>query len=299
MNLAPVILFAYKRLDTLKKTIEALQKNNLASQSDFYVFSDAAKTIKDEDAVRKVREYLRTICHFKSFIIEEAEVNKGLANSIIQGVTKVFEKHDFVIVIEDDLVTSTNFLNFMNDSLQKFQYESSVFSIAGYSFDLNLTQSIHTDTYFLNRGWSWGWATWKDRWEKIDWEISDYHTFIKNREERKAFSKGGSDLNKMLDKQMSGKLDSWAIRWIYNQYKMKGLTIYPVYSKVKNEGFGKDATHTIGSSRRYKPFFDEEAKTTFTYPENLAITNIAQLKFQRKMGYFSRIKSKIETLLRL
>ena len=103
----------------------------------------------------------------------------------------------------------------------------------------------------------------------------------------------------MLNKQMSGKLDSWAIRWFYNQFKRNGLTLYPVYSKIKNEGFGQDATHTSGSSKRYLPQFDEELNINFLHPDEIELTIVAQKRFQRKMGIIARIRSKIETILGL
>jgi hypothetical protein len=299
MKLAPIVLFTYKRLDTLTQTVEALQKNYLAKESELIIFSDAAKGNIDQYAVEIVRTYLKTINGFKSIIIHEAEQNKGLANSIINGFSQVLETHDSAIVMEDDLVSSPNFLNFMNESLMKYKDNNNVFSISGFSFDLKLNEKLIKDSYFLNRGWSWGWATWKDRWESVDWEISDYDKFIQNKVARKEFSKGGSDLNGMLEKQMAGKLDSWAIRWFYNQFKKNGVTLYPVYSKIKNEGFGDNATHTSGSSRRYIPLFDLTSNTKFSFPSKTAITKEAQKRFRRRMGYLARIRSKIETILGL
>ena len=299
MTLAPIILFTYKRLDTLQLTVDALKKNYLAKDSDLIIFSDAAKTSKDQVAVNNVRTYLKTISGFKSITINEANTNKGLANSIIDGVSLVLQQHESVIVLEDDLVSSPNFLNYMNEALSFYKYENAVFSISGYSFNLELSDKIKEDSYFINRGWSWGWATWRNRWEQIDWEINDYSNFIQNKNERREFSKGGSDLNAMLDKQMTGNLDSWAIRWFYNQYKVKGLTLYPVQSKIFNAGFGKEATHTVGSSKRYIPVLDKGDKISQTFPNKIEINNLAQKKFQKKMGYLSRLKSKIETLLKL
>ncbi|MEY4572063.1 MAG: hypothetical protein RLZ10_1289 [Bacteroidota bacterium] len=299
MKLAPIVLFTFKRLDTLKQTIEALEKNYMAKESELIIFSDAAKGDADKIAVEKVREYLVTIHGFKKIIIHEAKQNKGLAQSIIDGVSQVLKTHDSVIVLEDDLVTSPNFLNFMNESLIKYLNIENVFSISGFSFDLKFKEKFYSDSYFLNRGWSWGWATWKDRWEKVDWKIIDYNSFINNKTARKNFSKGGSDLNGMLDRQMTGKLDSWAIRWFYNQFKLNGLTLFPVHSKIVNEGFGKDATHTTGSSRRYIPNFDTSNKTKFIFPEKIEVSEVALKRFQLKMGYLSRVRSKIETLLGL
>lgn len=298
-QLAPIVLFTYKRLDTLKQTVEALQQNYLAADSDLYIFSDAAKGDLDSVGVTQVRNYIQLVSGFKSITIYESQLNKGLATSIIEGVSQILKDHEAVIVLEDDLVSTNNFLDFMNQSLLTFKNEEAVFSVSGFSFNLKTTDNYKYDTYFLNRGWSWGWATWRDRWDKIDWEIHDYSEFIKNRKAQKTFSEGGSDLNGMLKKQMNKELDSWAIRWFYNQYKYKGLTVYPVKSKILNEGFGENATHTKGSSRRYMPVLDIENKRSFNFASKIEITEVAQRKFQLKMGNFSRLKSKIETYLKL
>ncbi|MFE3869274.1 sugar transferase [Flavobacterium sp. LS2P90] len=299
MKIAPIVLFTYKRLDTLQHTVEALQKNYLALESDLYIFSDAAKAELDADAIGAVRKYIHSINGFNSITIYESQLNKGLATSIIEGVSQILKVHDSVIVLEDDLVSTNNFLDFMNQSLVKFEKEKTVFSISGFSFNLGIEDKYKFDTYFLNRGWSWGWATWRDRWNEIDWEIQDYSEFIKDRRAQKLFSEGGSDLNRMLKNQMTNNLDSWAIRWFYNQYKCQGLTVYPIKSKILNEGFGINATHTKGSSTRYLPFLDTSNKRTFIHPSMIEMTGIAQQKFQIKMGLFSRLKSKIETYLGL
>lgn len=85
VSFAPIILFAYKRLNTLKRTVDSLQHNMLKSESELFIFSDAAKTGKDVLAVEEVRAYLETISGFKSIRILEAKENKELANSIIEG----------------------------------------------------------------------------------------------------------------------------------------------------------------------------------------------------------------------
>lgn len=296
---APVLLFTYKRLDKLKLTVEALAANYLAKESDLFIFSDAAKQTADEGVVNCVRSYLKTISGFKNITIIEATKNKGLANSIISGVTEVMKRHEKVIVIEDDLRTTQNFLSYMNEALNFYCAEEKVFSVSGYSFNLGVREHQNADAYFLNRGWSWGWATWKDRWCKVDWEVSDYSSFRKDRKRRSQFTKGGSDLNSMLDSQMSGRLDSWAIRWFYSQFKYSGLTLYPVLSKVYNEGFDEDATHTNGSEKRYIPRLDTKNSQIFSFPKLIEVDEFYQKAFQRKMGIRERIVSKLRTLIKI
>ncbi|QXP56891.1 glycosyltransferase [Cellulophaga sp. HaHa_2_95] len=291
---APILLFTYKRLDALKNTIAALKKNDLASESDLFIFSDGPKQLKDKDIIDQIRTFLKTVDGFKSVTISASPTNKGLANSIIGGVTTVMEKSETVIVLEDDLLTTPNFLTYMNKALSEYTAEKKIFSISGYSFDLRSKDQNPNTTYLLNRGWSWGWATWRDRWENVDWEVASYKEFSENKLERKEFAKGGSDLNAMLDKQMSGKLDSWAIRWFYHQFKTGGLTLYPLGSKIYNDGFDEFATHTNGSEKRYLPYLDKEHQMNFNFPKEIAISKEYQKKFQSKMGIIARIKSKIE-----
>lgn len=296
IQVAPILLFTYKRLDTLKQTVNSLKNNKLADQSELFIFSDAAKTEKDHQVVEEVRKFIKTVSGFKKVHIVEALQNKGLATSIIDGVNSVFEDHDKLIVLEDDLSTTSNFLSFMNSCLDKYQQQKDAFSISGYSFNLGKSGMDDSDAYFINRGWSWGWATWKNRWVKIDWEVTDYQEFVKDAKGRKEFSKGGSDLNKMLDAQMRGTLDSWAIRWFYHQFRIKGLTIYPVFSKVFNNGFDQFATHTNGSGKRYHPALDLKEEMEFKLPESVEVSLYYQEQFRKKMGIFPRIVSKLETI---
>ncbi len=298
MNTAPILLFTYKRLDTLRQTVAALEKNDMAASSDLFIFSDAAKKEEDEAVVIRVRAYLKTITGFRSIQIIEREKNLGLARSIISGTSWVLSTHGRVIVLEDDLITTPNFLAFMNAALERYKAETSVFSISGYSFNLKSSRlQYDKDAYFLNRGWSWGWATWKDRWDDVDWEVRSYASFEKSRKLRKAFSEGGSDLNKMLREQMQGKIDSWAIRWFYHQFRVGGLTLYPVYSKVHNAGFDEFATHTTGSQKRYIPDIDVEGKTLFYFPAKISITVRFQALFRKRMGVMARVRSKLQTIL--
>jgi len=207
-------------------------------------------------------------------------------------------KYETVIVLEDDLKTTPNFLNYMNEALNKYSCDQSVFSICGYAFDLK-NNNYSYDAYFLNRPWPWSWATWADRWHEIDWDVKDYSTFINDKSAQREFAKGGSDLNDMLKRQMNGQMDSWAIRWTYHQFKVGGISLFPTKSKVFNLGFDEFATHTTGSSNRYTPNLDDGQHKVFNFPSDIYVTPEFQKKLQIKMGYFARAKSKIQTYFNL
>ena len=260
-ELAPVIMFVYNRLDSVEQTIENLKRNELAEQAELFIFSDAAKKESQVENVSLVRNYIHKIDGFKSVHIIEAEKNKGLAKLVITGVTEIINEKGKVIVVEDDLITSPQFLTFMNDALDFYEDEKKIWSISGYQFPFELPETYTKSVYAAYRSSSWGWATWKDRWETIDWEVKDYSSYKYNPLRIAKFCKGGTDLDKMLRYQMQGKIDSWAIRWCYNQCKQDKYTIYPVKSLVNNIGTDGRGTHCDPTSVRFR----QTLATSFKY----------------------------------
>ncbi len=242
-NMIPIILFVYNRLPHSVRAIEALKKNNNAESSELFIYSDGPKNNETEQAVMEVRKYIKSISGFKNIEIIERSNNLGLANSIISGVTEVINKYKSIIVLEDDLVTSPYFLNFMNNAIEYYKNNKDIFSIGGYCPPIEIPKSYANEVYLTYRCCSWGWATWQDRWQKSDWDMKDYKKFIKSRSMQKKFNRGGEDLTIILKLQMKGKLDSWAIRWDYAHYKNNGSCVRPVVSLVKDIGTDGSGTH--------------------------------------------------------
>lgn len=292
-TLAPICLFVYSRLDETKLTVESLQKNILANESELFIFSDGAKNNDVVEKVRAVREYIHKIEGFSKVTIIESEVNKGLSRSIIAGVTKIINEYGRTIVLEDDLLLSTNFLCYMNQSLRFYEDNKKILSISGYSFNLIYPPNYHQDVAFSLRASSWGWGTWKDRWEKIDWQVSSYKKFQHNIFKMSMFSRGGSDMVHMLNKQMSGKIDSWAIRFCYHQYENNLLDAFPTVSKVKNMGFNNNATHSREGGFRFRTKLDTSGKQSFILPKIIKVSPLVLFQFYGHNSFTIRIISKI------
>ncbi len=281
MTTAPICLFVYKRLDTLKLTVEALQNNHLSKDSVLYIFSDSARTLKDQKGVTAVREYLRCITGFKEVIIHESTHNNGLANSIIEGVSMILDDHDKIIVLEDDLVTTRNFLMFMNQALDYYAQIKEIKSVNGFS--LKIKKCTEGDVFFHNRPYSWGWGTWKNSWNK--------GSFSKERVKKSLtevkldqFSKScGADASKMLLDSLEGVNDSWYARWIYSHFVEKKMAVYPFESKVQNIGFGKEGTHckTIDI---FTSFTDKSLKTDFDFEKRIIVNKKEDKQF---LKYFT------------
>jgi len=249
-NLAPIIIFTYRR--KIDKLVESLLNNNLAKDSELYIFSDGFKSQIDKQDVLDVRENLKSIDGFKTITIQKSSTNNGLANSVINGVTNIINKYGKAIVLEDDLILADNFLDYMNEALVYYEQNDKIWSISGYTPQLDCLKDYDKDIFLSLRASSWGWATWKNRWNKIDWEIKDWKKFKKDKNAIIRFNQGGNDMYKMLETQMIGKIDSWAIRWCYNQFKYNSYTIYPTKSKLINNGFDEKGTHNSDGQSRWK-----------------------------------------------
>lgn len=243
--LAPICLFTYNRLQETQLTLQALRKNNLAKESDLFIFSDGPKNEQDKIKVDSVRSFLRSVDAFKSIKIIEAPSNRGLAQSIINGATQILKDHDTIIVLEDDLVTTPNFLDFMNQALQYYENEERIQSVNGYSLFL---KGNTNDIYFQRRTGSWGWATWKSRWnpeifdkEKIKNIIAQNPSILID------FKKHcGSDISKMLIDSINNRNDSWYVRWTFDHFLKEHYAVFHASSFIENIGHSNNATHCTG-----------------------------------------------------
>jgi hypothetical protein len=258
---APIVLFVYNRPIHTRRTVKALLENTLAKESDLIVYSDAPKSSNAVATVCEVRGYVKTITGFRSINIVEREKNWGLANSIIDGVTTVVSQYGCVIVLEDDLLTSPHFLEYMNAALQHYENDPKVFSIGGYNFPektMPIPSDYPWDTYASFRCCSWGWATWIDRWRRVDWSMDYYETFIRDWGDRESFNRGGPDMTQTLRLQYEGRIDSWAIRFCYAHHANSMHCIYPAKTLVMNIGLDHSGMHCGVDPRREHVSFDED-----------------------------------------
>lgn len=242
MRYAPIVLFAYARPDHTLRTLEALAVNTLASKSHLFIYVDGAKTNASADAKQRNAE-VRKIVHSQQWcgeveIIEQSQ-NKGLAASIRDGVTDIVTKYGRVIVMEDDLVTSPAFLSYMNKALDFYESYPAVFSIGGYTYPperMAIPRDYEYDTYACLRNCSWGWATWKDRWEKTDWSATHYETMKHSPAMREAFNRMGDDEFEMFWMQQERGLNIWSILFTMAHFENHAVAIIPCRSYVDNIG---------------------------------------------------------------
>lgn len=245
-KLAPVAIFVYNRLFNTKQTIEALQRNDLAKETDIFVFSDAAKSDKQQKAVEEVRAYLHSVTGFKSVTVIERPINFYIEKNIVEGVTAIVNRFGKIIVLEDDGVSASSFLTFMNDALDFYEHIERVMHIATFTF-IKLPDSYRkTFLWRYSENTGGGWGTWKNRWNKFKW-------FSNEAEGLEGLS--DADKNKIeLDGTFKclGALKlnpiPWDICWYIAITRNNGLAVNSPRALIKNNGLF-NGTHFIALNR--------------------------------------------------
>jgi hypothetical protein len=253
---APIVVFAYNRPDHLTKTLTALSRNEEAKDSELYIFIDGPKNLAGKEKNVQVLKVAQSFekGDFKKVTIYNSETNRGLAKAVIVGVTEIINCYGKVIVTEDDAVCAPSYLSFMNAALDFYQDNPRIWSIGGYTVPMNIPRDYTRDVIFTQRSSSYAWATWKDRWNKVDWAVQDYKKFHWDFTSRKRFNLWGDDRASMLDDQMLGRVNSWAIRFDYAMFKHDTYNVLPVKSLIQNIGHDGSGTHSVVDHSNHDPF---------------------------------------------
>ncbi|SCX92144.1 methyltransferase, FkbM family [Nonlabens sp. Hel1_33_55] len=244
MRLFPIILFVYNRPDHTRRTLESLSKNEGAKNSTLYIFSDSYKEnalLEGREKIIHVRRIIREKQWCGRVIISESNINKGLANSVIEGVSDILRLHKAAIILEDDIVTNSGFLKFMNTALRVYEKDKKVYGVSGYKFDHY--GEIQDETFFLPVMSSWGYGTWSDRWDKINFNSNHLLEKIESLDLGSKMRFGSIDYYMMLKAHVAGNINSWAVRFQTSMFLDKGVFLYPNTSLIHNIGFDGSGEH--------------------------------------------------------
>jgi len=241
---SPIAVFAYNRPRHLNRLIDSLLSNGLYSRSPVFVFCDGPRDQEDQGAVAQTRSVARQRFASHAQIIE-SEVNKGLAQSIVAGVTDLCRRYGRVIVLEDDLVLHSSCLDFLNAALRHYADDARIYHVNAYRYPLP-PASMPSFSRLVS---SWGWATWQRAWVNFEPDAIELERRIRDADLISAMDfEGAFPYYSMLQNQARGKIDSWAIRWYASALLHRGLAICPNVSQVSNYGFDDTGVHCGVSS---------------------------------------------------
>lgn len=247
---APVVLFTYKRPVHTKMVLDALSNCDLIQETDVIIYADGMKqtaTQKDKEEINQTRQILldyKENHNFKSLELHLSDENKGIAYSVKKGAVKELDKYGKIIIMEDDIVPQKGFVKYMNEALDKYENEDKVWGISAYAFPLKNEKLVQEEIFFLPVNCSWGWATWKSRWDKVDLNVTSiFERFERNKVERENYNFGNYYYYEILEVLRDKKSDVWDALFQASMFLDNGVFLYPKRSLAKNIGFDATGTH--------------------------------------------------------
>lgn len=297
-NLAPILLFVYNRPEHTRQAAESLRQNALAADSVLYIYSDAARSEKDKPDVDKVRAYIHSMKGFAKIKIIERDKNFGLANNIIEGVSTLVNQYGRVIVLEDDLVVSPYFLQFMNEALETYKDEEKVGHIHACEFFMN--DSL-PDTFLIKFVGSWGWGTWDRAWRYFNQDGVALLKELKERNLTRAFDFNNAyGFTRMLRRQIKGLNNSWAIRWNASLFLRDCYSLNVGKTLVQNTGFDGSGTHCgkgdLIKSNLYKQKLFVEKIEPVT--ENIYVRKVIEEYYRETYSFRAKAIRRIKRILK-
>jgi GT2 family glycosyltransferase len=294
MNISPIIIFTYNRLDHLDTLISSLEKNNLYNKSKILVFSDGPKNDTDKKKIKKIRIHLKKKLIPNNSEIIERSSNYGLSKNIIGGINHVFKIYDQAIILEDDLEVSPVFLNYMNDALNIYSNSENVASISGYMYPID-PKKFSNNYFFLKLIESWGWGTWKRAWNNFEIDSLKLKKEIDKKKLINEFDfQSGISYYKMLNDNINGLNDSWAIRWYASTFLKNMITLFPRKSFVKNIGIDNS-----GENCNYTTVYDSLINLEYEPVKKNNDCNELLLDRSKVKSFFGSVKYKryLETII--
>ena len=255
--LAPILVSIYNRKKSLLECIEYLKKSKLASESVLYIVSDFAYKQDDIEIIEEIREEIKEIKGFKKVISINNKKNLGSFVSLKLAIDEVVNKHGKIIFLEDDIRVSPYFLEYMNEALNLFEDNKKIFSISGYLFPIKEIENSKNDIFIWERYCPWGMGIWKDRWNKIDWDLKEYDKFVKDKEKVKKFNNIEPNAIIMLERVKEGIVNAMDAKICFHSFNNNLYTIYPKKTLTVNRGHDGSGEHCGEDEKYYNQELDE------------------------------------------
>ena len=246
----PILFLVFNRPDVTQKVFNQIKKNR---PKELYIAIDGPRNAKDMELLDKVKRIVKNIdwqCDAKYLVREK---NLGCKVAVSSAIDWFFKNVERGIILEDDCLPNDSFFLFTEVMLNKYEQEKKIMMISGTNYLIDYKNNNY-DYLFSKYFTIWGWATWKDRWQKYDVDIrkwedfkkqSGLKNFINNYFSRKYFENS-------LDMIAKNQLDTWDVQWVFTCLINDGFNIIPRVNLISNIGINGLRSREKTESHYYK-----------------------------------------------
>ena len=229
----PIVLFLFKRKDTLKSIVSQIRK---IKPKKIYLIADGPRNSNEINEVLECRKEIEKLIDWECNIIKNySDDNRGVYNNIANGAKWVFEREKMAIFLEDDNYPDDSFFQYCDEMLKIYKNNEKILWICGTNY-LGRTDYQY-DYYFTKCLLPCGWASWSDKFLKYyDGDLKGFKDKNKIYKFKKSFK------NRRLFKQ--------EMRLIRNEYKRICSNIKPISWDYQME-FSVRSNDMYGISPKY------------------------------------------------
>lgn len=249
-----VSLIFFNRPETLEKVFSVIKK---ARPSRLFLIQDGPRSKSDYESIQMCREIVSDIDWKCQVYNNYSELNMGCGNRPFSGIDWVFSITDKAIILEDDCVPDISFFSFAKNMLDLYENDLRIGIISGTNY--HGLYDFGSSYGFSKSGSIWGWATWKNRWEKYDFHIKHLQSkkilelLLYDVSDKKYSKKRIHTWEKRaLEIDLNNKKSYWDFQWGYIRHINSWLSIVPSKNLISNIGIGINSTHS-GSNLRLLP----------------------------------------------
>jgi hypothetical protein len=244
----PIAIVAYNRPGHLARLLASIERCRGFEGRCVRVFADGLGKSTDEEAWQKTRELAREWSEKTGAECVFFERNHGVADAIYRATSRMCAEHGRALILEDDLVLHPDALEFHAMCLDRYADDGRVFQVSGHQW-LDFRRERGRSPIALPMTTTWGWSTWRRAWEGFDMEQALEAGRKFTPEQIAAFNLGGAyDYYAIFKGRAVGDNHSWGILWYVHAFLAGGVTIYPSFSLIRNEGFDNSGVHCTEES---------------------------------------------------
>ena len=233
----PVLILGYMRIEGILRCLESCDQAGIRK---IYIALDGPKDSKSEtyqqEGIDRINKFVDS--RGIALTLRRRHSNAGLAVGVIEGISWFFEQEQQGVILEDDLVISTDFFQFSMKALEKFGDNPSIALISGNNY---LSDSSSSSISALHYPLIWGWATTRQTWCSFIDTIDRPLRPIINRNLSPVVNSFWWTAAKQ---SRSGLVDSWAMSFSHFIRMRDLLCLQPPVNLVSNCGSDQHAVHS-------------------------------------------------------
>ena len=221
----PVLFITFARPEYASQSFAAIKK---VKPKVLYFYSNKAR-IDNLDEIKRneeVRSYINQIdwdCDVKTWFRDEYV---DVFTSLWGAIDWIFDNEEKAIIIEEDVVTSPAFFDYIRQLIDKYSDNESVWMLSGNNAcpEYNVDNLSYFPTRFPD---IYGWATWKSRWKQLDKKMSFWPDFKKS-----------SSYNNYYNGLLQNKFNYYYFEQVYKNIKTYNPWDFIfICNMVKNGGY--------------------------------------------------------------